>query len=172
MKLIAIAAVSMDGVIGIGDEIPWRISEDFKHFRNRTMGNTVIMGYNTFKTLPKRALEGRKYIVLSRTQYREDISIIDHDNVFVVNTVEKALGVAKELKSENVYIAGGSMIYDLFIEHCDEAVITWVHKIYPEGDKKFPYAKLLTGFDYTHETEWTASKEGYMYKITNYKSII
>lgn len=172
MKLIAIAAISMDGVIGIDNEIPWRISEDFKHFRNTTMRHTLIMGYSTFKTLPKKALEGRKYIVLSGFQYREDKSITNHENVYVVETIENALDKAKELNSKIVFIAGGAMVYESLIEYCDEAIITWVHKTYPEGNKKFPCTKLLTGFDHIYETEWKVSKEGYLYKISNYKTII
>jgi dihydrofolate reductase len=172
MKLIAIAAVALDGTIGIGDKIPWRISEDFKHFRNTTMGHTLIMGFNTFKTLPKKALEGRKYIVLSKSQYLEDIWVTDHENVFVVHDIEHALDKAKELGGEKVFVAGGGIVYNLLLEYCDEAIITWVNKTYPEADKMFPNHKLFADFDYVSESEWIKSKEEISYKITNYKSIV
>ena len=73
-KFILIAAVSVDGVIGIDNEIPWRIPEDFKHFRNTTMGNMLLVGYNTYKTLPAKAFEGREYMVVTGGNPIEDVS--------------------------------------------------------------------------------------------------
>jgi len=172
MKLIAIAAVALDGTIGIGDNIPWRISEDFKHFRNTTMGHALIMGYNTFKTLPKKALEGRTYVVLNGFQQRDDKSITNHKNVYVVETPEQAFDKLKELGFDNAFVAGGAMVYDSLLEYCDEAIITWVNKTYPEGDKLFPNYKLLVDFEFVNETQWTKSKEEILYKITYYKNII
>lgn len=63
LKYIIIAAVNVDGVIGIDNQIPWRIPEDFQHFRRTTMGNMLLVGYNTFITLPEKAFEGGKYMV-------------------------------------------------------------------------------------------------------------
>ena len=65
VKLVAIAAVSVDGVIGVGNTIPWNIPEDFKHFRKTTIDNTLIVGSNTFHTLPEKALENRNFLVLN-----------------------------------------------------------------------------------------------------------
>jgi dihydrofolate reductase len=167
MKLIAIAAVSLDGVIGIGEKIPWRISEDFKHFRNTTMGHTLIMGYNTFKTLPKKALEGRVYVVLTKNNYAED-----NENILYADSIELAVMKAKAINNGKVFIAGGAITYDSLLEYCDEAIITWVNKSYPEGDKKFPVDVILTDFNYVSETDWIMSKEGISYKITNYTNIV
>lgn len=171
MKLIAIAAVALDGVIGIGDKIPWRISEDFKHFRNTTMGHTLIMGYNTFKTLPKKALEGRIYVVLSKKHTKEDLSLTENENIFFVDSVELAVMTAKAINNGKVFVAGGSMVYDSLLEYCDEAIITWVSKSYPEADKMFPTYKLLADFNFVNECEWIKSKEEILYKISYYKNV-
>jgi len=172
MKLIAIAAVALDVTIGIGDNIPWRISEDFKHFRNTTMGHTLIMGYNTFKTLPKKALEGRVYVVLSKKHTKDDLFLTENENVIFVDSVELAVMTAKAINKGKVFVAGGSMIYDLLLQYCDEAIITWVNKVYPEADKFFPVFDLLSDFEYVNESEWTKSKEDILYKITHYINIV
>ena len=168
MKLIAIAAVSMDGVIGIGEKIPWHIPEDFKHFRETTMGHTLIMGYNTFKTLPPKALEGRRYIVLSKNHTNEHES----ENIVFVDNIDKAMDLLNELNLETVFVAGGSMVYEALLGYCDEAIITWVHETYSDGDKKFPTHILFNDFQYVDETPWMKSKKNTLYKITKYKTLV
>ena len=167
MKLIAIAAVSVDGVIGIGDEIPWHIPEDFKHFKDTTMGNVLIVGATTFKTLPPKAHEGREFIILNSDErlplkgiryYQFSkldvvLSLIHHPNVVL----------------DKIYVIGGASIYNQLIDHCDEAIITWVDEIYPEGDKKFPVNKIFANFEETKAERPMESKTGIRYQITYYK---
>lgn len=62
----AIAAMSLNRVIGCGNKIPWHLPEDFKWFKRATMSGTVIMGRKTFESLGNRALPGRINFVLSR----------------------------------------------------------------------------------------------------------
>src|ERR1700677_510230 len=62
----AIAAMSLNRVIGCGNTIPWHLPEDFKWFKRATMGSAVIMGRRTFESLGNRALPGRVNFVLSR----------------------------------------------------------------------------------------------------------
>jgi dihydrofolate reductase len=91
-KLIIIAAVSVDGVIGIGDKIPWRIPEDFQHFRETTMGHMLLVGYNTYKTLPEKAFEGREYIVLNSNN-----PIVPRINVYQFSELQTILGDRKSV---------------------------------------------------------------------------
>ena len=167
VKLIMIAAVSVDGVIGIDNEIPWRIPEDFKHFRNTTMGNMLIVGYNTFKTLPEKALEGREYIVICG-----DNPITNHGkHIYQFRQLDTALDLISDEKTyvEKVFVAGGAMIYESLIDRCDEAIITWVDKTYPNGNKRFPIDKLFTTFVPYSDQEWRKSKTDLLYKVTYYK---
>lgn len=168
-KLIVIAAVSIDGVIGIDNEIPWRIPEDFKHFRNITMGNTLLVGYNTYLSLPPKAFEGRDYIVLNggNSFNHDDKSNIQQFKDF--NTVYELL-MNDESNIEKVFIAGGAMIYDTLIDYCDEAIITWVNKIIPNGNKKFPIDKLFANFEVYDDQDWQRSTTGLLYKVTKYKN--
>jgi dihydrofolate reductase len=169
MKLICIAAVSIDGIIGIGDKIPWHIPEDFKHFRNTTIGNVLIVGRNTYLGLPKKALEGREYIVLNGGEYIENLAP-NHYQFSNLDTIHSQLGNENTIL-EKVYVAGGSSIYDQLIDSCDVAIITWVNKIYPDGDKRFPIDKLFANFDAVEEQDWQRSVTGLLYKVTRYEKI-
>jgi dihydrofolate reductase len=166
VKLIIIAAVSVDGVIGIDNEIPWRIPEDFKHFRNTTMGNMLLVGYNTFKTLPPKAFEGREYIVLNSNDPIEDLVGVyqfrELSTVFYLIEDDKT-------KFDKIFVAGGAMVYDTLIDHCDECIITWVNKEIPNGNKRFPIVKLFTNFEVYSDQDWQMSKTGLEYRIVFYK---
>ena len=64
----AIAAMSENRVIGRGNEIPWHIPEDFKWFKETTMGHVLVMGRRTFESIGK-ALPGRETMVLTRGEF-------------------------------------------------------------------------------------------------------
>jgi len=166
-KLIIIAAVSIDGVIGVDNEIPWRIPEDFRHFRNTTMGNMLLVGYNTYKTLPAKAFEGREYMVITGGNPIEDVS----PAIYHFRELSTILELLFDEKTdiEKVFVAGGAMVYDSLIDYCDEAIITWVNKEIPNGNKKFPIVKLFTNFVVQEDQEWQMSKTGLEYRITTYK---
>lgn len=172
MKLIIISAVSCNEIIGVGSEIPWHIPEDFKHYKETTMGHPVVVGLNTFKTLPEKALKGRIYLVLSGD---ENMSEYQKDNVLFFQTLECLLDYVKSNYShldEEVYIAGGQMIYEQFIDKCDEAIITWIGIIIPfssdESIKKFPLFKLNNNYDIIECGKWLTSKKGINYSIVKY----
>jgi dihydrofolate reductase len=168
-KIIAIAAVAVDGTIGIDNNIPWRIPEDFKHFRETTMGSCLIVGRITYETLPEKAFEGRVYLVLSNGKLIED----GRKDVYWFSDVENLMSYLKTHDIEKVFVAGGASIYDLMIDYCDEAIITWVDKTFTDGNKKFPVLKLAKDFEMISiDPLWTTSKTGFDYRIAYYKNNI
>jgi len=168
MKLIIIAAVSLNGVIGINNNIPWRIPEDFKHFRETTIGNMLLVGATTFKTLPPKAHEGREFIILNSGEY---INIDSNKGYYQFQRLDVVLELLGNGRNDfdKLYVIGGASIYDALIPYCDEAIITWVNKNYPEGNKMFPINELFTNFVETSDEGWQDSKSGLQYKITYYK---
>jgi dihydrofolate reductase len=166
VKIIAIAAVSTDGVIGIDNEIPWRIPEDFKHFRDTTMGNMLLVGYNTYLTLPEKAFEGRHYIVLNGGNHFQTNRL----NVYQFSNLDVVLNLfERDCNFDYLFVAGGAMVYDTMIDHCDECIITWVNKLIPNGNKKFPINKLFANFGVISDQDWLTSKTGEQYRIAHYK---
>src|SRR5678816_478259 len=68
-SFIAIAAMSLNRAIGAGNKIPWHLPEDFKWFKQATMGHVIVMGRKTFESIGK-PLPGRETIVLSRSPFK------------------------------------------------------------------------------------------------------
>ena len=60
------------------------------------------------------------------------------------------------------------MVYNSLIDYCDECIITWVNKIIPNGNKRFPIDKLFANFEVYSDQDWLTSKSGEQYKITFY----
>jgi dihydrofolate reductase len=132
---ILIAAVDDNYVIGNKGKLPWRLSDDLKHFRSVTTGHPVLMGRKTFQSLGGQPLPGRQNIVVSST-----LTAPVNKGYRVARSLEKALLIAYNFKSDPVYIIGGGALYDEAIrkQAVDEMLITHVHGKY-EGDTYFPY---------------------------------
>ena len=122
----AIAAMSENRVIGRGKEIPWYIPEDFKWFKETTMGHVLVMGRLTFESIGK-ALPGRETMVLTRGDF-------SHPDVTVIGTLDE---VAPKLEGRTAFIAGGAQIYEQALPRCSDLFLTLV-KREVEGDVFFP----------------------------------
>lgn len=132
-EIIVIVAVAQNNVIGKDGDIPWRISEDFQHFKEQTIGHPCIMGDKTYESLPDNAkpLPGRENIVLTFDKnYHPKGTTIFHDFNEAIEYVNKK-GV------EKAFITGGATIYKLGLRVADIFELTRIHKDY-DGDTLFP----------------------------------
>lgn len=169
MKFIIISAINFNGIIGINNTIPWYIPEDFKHYKDTTMGHTVIVGYNTYKSLPTKALDGRKYLVLCNKPANEE-----KDNVHFFENLTLLIDYIKLYYlhlDDTIYIAGGELIYKTFIDDCDECIITLVDRKYDLDNAKLFPIEILQEFTEIKSTEWITSVKDINYKIIRYKRI-
>lgn len=121
-----VAAHDPNLVIGKNGGLPWRYPEDLKHFKETTIGGTIIMGRGVFEELNEIPLPGRKNIVLSTTK--------TYDNVDTYQSLNSAL---KSINEKEVFIIGGGVLYRDAIKIADKMIITEIHKEY-EGDTYFP----------------------------------
>ena len=128
-QIVMVAAVAANGVIGADGDIPWRIPEDFAHFKRTTLGHTLVMGRATYDSIG-RPLPGRTTIVLTRSPSWTA------DGVLVAAPLDEALALAESLEGD-VMIAGGSQVYAAALPLADEQVLTEVHRE-PEGDTVYP----------------------------------
>ena len=128
-RVVLVAAVADNGVIGCDGGIPWRIPEDMKHFREVTTGHPVVMGRLTFESL-RRPLPDRTNIVVTRTPGWSA------DGVTVVGSLEEGLAVAREAGGD-VMVIGGAQIYEAAMGAADVQILTEVHQR-PEGDTFYP----------------------------------
>ncbi|UVD81525.1 dihydrofolate reductase [Mycoplasma iguanae] len=117
--LKAIWAMTKDGLVGKDNTIPWHIKEEFQHFRNTTLHQDVIMGKNTFLSLPK-ILDKRKMFVLS-----DDSSWkVEHENVFIIDSFTEVIKPYKNNPHKDLYVMGGIYVYEQMIPLCDELIVT------------------------------------------------
>ncbi len=130
-KLILIAAAAENNALGKDNELLWHLPDDFKHFKTKTMGHTIIMGRKTFQSFPK-PLPKRRHIVISRnTDYT-----IEHESCEVTHSLEAA--IAKVAEEEVVYIIGGGEIYKQAEPLADGIELTRVHTVFKDADTFFP----------------------------------
>lgn len=125
-----IAAVSRNGVIGRGNDLPWSLPSDLKHFQRSTRDQTVIMGRNTWDSLPAafRPLPRRKNIIVSKT-------MMNIDEAIVCRSLSDAVIVAED----NGWIIGGAQLYKTAFDIgvVDQIVLSEIDADV-EGDVYFP----------------------------------
>ena len=159
----AIAAMSLNRVIGAGGKIPWHLPEDFKWFKKMTMGNVVVMGRKTFESLG-RPLPNRKNMILTRHPQR---LIKSHPEIFgqyhewrggrylkrayqfrfsklgekletemlIFNSLDK---LDPEEFPNDIFICGGAQIYEQALPRCSDIYLTLVKREVENGDAFFP----------------------------------
>lgn len=123
-----IVAASTNNVIGADGDLPWKLRDDLKRFKQLTMGKPIVMGRRTWETLG-RPLPGRQNIVLTR---QVDFAA---SGCVVVASPAAALSAAGE--AEEIMIIGGSQIYGLFLPKAARLYLTRVHAVV-DGDAFFP----------------------------------
>lgn len=129
----AIVAASENNVIGIQNGLPWSLPNDMKFFKNTTWGFPVIMGRKTFESMGGgQGLKGRQNIVVTRQpDYKCE------EGVWVATSIEEALKLADKMDSKEIFIAGGTEIFNQSMPILDRIYITRVHADI-EGDATFP----------------------------------
>lgn len=135
IKLCLIVARARNGVIGKDNDLPWRLSDDLKHFKATTKGCPVVMGRKTWESLPRKPLPGRDNIVLSRDgQYAAPGARVFTS---IDAAIETAKGLAIAAGKTEVFVTGGSLFYAAALPYADRLYITEVDTVV-DGDATFP----------------------------------
>jgi dihydrofolate reductase len=162
-----IVAVARNRVIGRDGGLPWRLPEDMKWFRARTMGLPIIMGRKTWESFPKRPLPGRTNIVVTRqADYAAAGGV-------VVGSLAAALEVARAEAPREIMIIGGAELYAQALPLVQRIYLTRV-EAEVEGDALFPSFDA-SGWQETVEGVYPPSAErpiGYSFVILNRKDPI
>jgi dihydrofolate reductase len=131
MKLIIIAAIARNRVIGKNGKLPWHIPEDLARFKQLTTGHTVIMGRKTYDSLDRPLPNRTMVVITSRTI----------NGVKSFPSLEFALQALKN--EQEVFVIGGGRVFTDALRHADELRLTLVERDV-EGDIYFPpYQEFL-----------------------------
>ena len=118
--------MSENRIIGNAGDIPWHLPEEFKWFKQATMGGVLVMGRKTYESIGQ-PLPGRETYVLSRQP-------LDIPGVTSLTDVKQV----REIQTDKtIWIAGGAEIYRQTLDDCDEIFLTRIHR-HCEGDTRFP----------------------------------
>ena len=152
MKIIVAACKNFG--IGFQNKLPWKLKSDLQKFKHLTIGNgnnAVIMGSNTWKSLPKQPLTNRFNCILSTSLE------VDNDNSKVFNNVDTLIDFTKSNNFDDVWVIGGEKIYNLFLEK-DLVESIYLTKIYEKYicDTYFNYP--IT-FDITNSSRIMSEKD-------------
>lgn len=129
-NIILIAAIGKNNELGMNNKLIWYLPNDLKFFKKQTINKHIVMGINTFKSLPK-LLPSRKHIVL--THQNIDLG----ENVQVFHSKKELLEYIKNI-NEEVFIIGGAQVYKQFIEEADKLILTEIDKEEKNADAYFP----------------------------------
>lgn len=142
MRVSIIVAASENNVIGINNQLPWRLSTDLKYFKSTTLGKPIVMGRKTFESL-RKPLPGRPNIVITRqTDFQPE-------GVYVVGSIDEAIAKAQTFEGDELFITGGSQIFEQAWHLVDRIYLTRVYTVVP-GDAFFPAI---------HGSEWTLTSD-------------
>jgi dihydrofolate reductase len=113
MNIIGIIAIARNFAIGKDGKLPWHFPADLKFFKQTTLNNAVVMGFNTWQSIGK-PLPKRLNIVLSRTK-----KIENQPDVLLLRSKEEVLALSKYLNCD-LFIIGGAKTYENFTDVIDE----------------------------------------------------
>ncbi|MGE3312134.1 MAG: dihydrofolate reductase [Limisphaerales bacterium] len=122
----AIAALAINRAIGFRNRIPWHLPEDFRWFKETTLGNTLVMGRKTFESIG-RPLPGRRTVILSRSAF-------ESPGALVVPGLEALENLPPH---GTLFICGGAEVYRQALPRFSELLLTRVKRTV-EGDAFFP----------------------------------
>lgn len=123
-----IVASAENNAIGINNQMPWHLPNDFKYFKRNTMAHSVLMGRKTFDAIGK-PLPDRRNIVITRN------ANFQGEDIDVANSIQEALLYCRD--EREVFIIGGANIYQQALPLANKVLLTRVHT-HIEGDAFFP----------------------------------
>ena len=128
-RIVLVAAVADNGVIGDGTGIPWHVPGEQAGFKQLTTGQVLLMGRTTYDTIG-RPLPGRTTVVLTRDQEWRAVGVL------VAHSLHEALALAEDFEGD-VMVAGGAKVYAAALPVAHAQVLSEVH-LRPEGDVRYP----------------------------------
>jgi len=154
-----IVAIASNGGIGKDNKLLWHIPGDLKRFKKITTGHCLLMGRNTWYSLPKRPLPDRQNIVLT------DDPCECLEGCISAYSIEDALQKVEE--GRDIFVIGGGMIYKQFMSRAERLMITYVHKDF-EADTFFPAIDPDTWEETEREDHGPDEKNEFSYSYVTY----
>lgn len=161
MKIALIAAAAENDVIGRDNDLPWRLPDEFRHFKRTTEGHHVIMGRRTWESrgtpLPRRT----NVVVSSRVDFVAP-------GASVVRSLADALALAEAAGETEAFVIGGTALYAEALPLADTLYLTRVHGEF-EGDATFPSFDLGAWIEVSRERHEIDDRHAFAWTIFVYE---
>lgn len=122
--------------IGLKGKMLIDLKEDLKRFKEKTMGNIIIMGRSTLEAVPgEKALPGRINIVMTRNKN------FKKDDIIAANSLDGLFEILEDINrdgSRDVFVIGGESIVQQLLKYCDKAYVTKILKSFKNHDTSIP----------------------------------
>ena len=165
MVISHLVALSNNFVIGVNNDLPWKLKKDLQHFSAYTQNKAIVMGRKTFESIG-RPLPNRKNIVISST-------LNDQEGIEIVSSLDQGIKVADQwnklnTESKEVVLIGGGYVFEESKNMVNKLVLTRVNceidgdTFYPEIDLS-NWKKISTeSFKHDDENEYDFSVETFV----------
>lgn len=157
MSLAAIVVVAENNAIGKNGDLLCHLPADLKHFKDITMGHTIIMGRRTWESLPKGALPGRKNVVITRN------ADFKAPGAEIYHSLEDALQATE--KDSKRFIIGGGMLYSEAFPITDVLHLTQLHAAFADADTFFPTFDTNQWIEISREDHEADERNPYPYSF-------
>jgi len=158
-RLSLIVAMAKNRTIGINNTLPWRCTEDLKHFKALTMGHHMIMGRKTFDSIGK-ALPGRTTVIVSRN------SNFSVDGCVVRHSLQSAINASAG--DEEIFIVGGAQLYAQALPLVNTLYVTEIQQEV-EGDAHFPEYDMNQWHETSRELRTQEAPQPLEYHFVTYQ---
>lgn len=154
----AILSADLNWGIGCSGKLLQRVPEDMKFFMQITMGKIVVMGRETFDSMPgMQPLKGRTNIVLSKSERFDDGRLI------VCHSLNELFHQLERYLSEDIFVIGGESVYTQLLPYCSEVYVTRFEKVF-EADRHFPNLDAMENWKLVSESAQNIYKDmGFRY---------
>ncbi len=135
MIISIVVAADLHNGIGVNNGLLWHIPADMQYFKTITTGHHVLMGKNTYLSIPDkyRPLANRTNIVISSD------SSFENEGAKVFSSIEEGIDFAKSNEEKEIMIIGGGKIYEAALPFVKRIYLTRVNHTFPNADTFFPF---------------------------------
>lgn len=160
MIISSLVAMNGNQLIGVNNDLPWKLKDDLQHFKNYSMHKPIIMGRNTFESIG-RPLPNRKNIVVSTT--------LDHvEGCTICKSLKEAISFANSQTNDEIILIGGAKIFEEGMNLINKLVISWVDAEHLQGDVFFPKFDMSEWLEVSSELFSQSDSNEFSFKICEY----
>ena len=161
MIISHLVALSNNFVIGVNNDLPWKLKKDLQHFSAYTQNKAIVMGRKTYESIG-RPLPNRKNIVISS-------SLESQESLEVVPNLNQAIEVASQWNKDNsageeIVLIGGGYVFEESKNIVNNLVLTRV-ECEINGDVFYPQIDLSDWKEISQESFKRDNENEYDFRI-------